>query len=235
MPNKETVMNLQNDVLPQLPSTEFSALHALISRTLRIARHHDPMFKQDELMSQPAVQVLIEFITQQVQCVFDIPPLYFGQRLQYEYIHKKYWSLDEAVSLVVGMDPFYFTLNPDYYNHQWKNRRTQVKACVIRAIRQCVLPVTNEGSHYNIEPSIFCCWALATVKVDETTTAFFTKIKNELHPSTSGAFGEQLEFDFGPEFSCSANEQSSEINSTSEQPSSPCERGGFIGIKEDRK
>jgi hypothetical protein len=52
-------------------------------------------------------------------------------------------------------------------------------------------------------------------------------------PCTSGAFGEQLEFDFGPEFSNPASELCSETNSTLEQPSSPCERGGFIGIKED--
>jgi hypothetical protein len=54
-------------------------------------------------------------------------------------------------------------------------------------------------------------------------------------PCTSGAFGEQLEFDFGPEFSRSASELCRDTNLTSEQPSSPCERSGFIGIKEDTK
>jgi hypothetical protein len=52
-------------------------------------------------------------------------------------------------------------------------------------------------------------------------------------PCTYGAFGEQLEFDFGPDFSSPATELDSDTNSTLKQPSSPCEQDGFIGIKED--
>ena len=54
-------------------------------------------------------------------------------------------------------------------------------------------------------------------------------------PCTSGAFGEQLEFDFGPEFSRTSSELCSDTDSTLDQPSTPCERDGFIGIKEDTK
>lgn len=52
-------------------------------------------------------------------------------------------------------------------------------------------------------------------------------------PRTCGAFGEQLEFDFGLEFSSSENELRNDTNSTSRQPSPPCCGDGFIGIKED--
>lgn len=52
-------------------------------------------------------------------------------------------------------------------------------------------------------------------------------------PCTCGAFGEQLEFDFGPEFSNPASELCSDTNSITEQPSTHCEQDGFIGIKED--
>ncbi len=52
-------------------------------------------------------------------------------------------------------------------------------------------------------------------------------------PCTCGAFGEQLEFDFGPEFSSPANELCSDTNSATKQPLIPCEQNGFIGIKED--
>jgi hypothetical protein len=65
--------------------------------------------------------------------------------------------------------------------------------------------------------------------VDKSTSEYFYT------PCTSGAFGEQLEFDFGPEFSNPASELCSDTNSIFEQPSTPGEQDGFIGIKEDTK
>tara|TARA_R110001599_G_scaffold109441_1_gene273009 strand:- start:200 stop:436 length:237 start_codon:yes stop_codon:yes gene_type:complete len=64
--------------------------------------------------------------------------------------------------------------------------------------------------------------------------ACISKTKNNSYtPCTSGAFGEQFEFDFGPEFSTSASELCRATNSTLNQPSSTCVQGGFIDIKED--
>lgn len=54
-----------------------------------------------------------------------------------------------------------------------------------------------------------------------------------LHPSTFGALGEQLEFDFGPEFSSQATELGCDTNSKPKQPLTLCEQAGFTGIKED--
>jgi hypothetical protein len=226
MANMKKVNSRYNDTLSQAASADLDTVYALIGRIFRVARNTCACHKPDEFTAQPSVQFIIKRFMQ----LIALQPTHFGKHTDDEYTHKEIWSLEQAICLTVGMDPFYFAVNPEYYNNQWRNKWTQVKAS---AARHYSLPVTIDSSQFYIEPSRFCDWALATVEVDETIKVFFTKVKKELHPSTFGAFFKQLEFDFGPDFSSPATELDNKTNSTLKQPSSPCEQDGFIGFKED--
>ncbi len=221
-------------IMSELGSDEFNALYNIVHRALRIARHQDPFFESDELLNQPAIKTLLEVVIQQAKTGFDFPPTFFHQRIADGYLTKEFWSLDEAASLTVGMDPFYYTLNENFFNTSWRNRRTCAKAWSVKAIRERHLPVFVEGTHYKVHAKTFCTWALATLQVHESMLSFFNGIaKMDYTPCTYGAFGEQLEFDFGPQFSSQQSELCNDTNSTSSQSSPPCCDDGFIGIKED--
>lgn len=215
-------------IMSELGSDEFNALYNIVHRALRIARHQDPFFESDELLNQPAITTLLEVVIQQAKTGFDFPPTFFHQRIADGYLTKEFWSLDEAVSLTVGMDPFYFTLNENFFNTSWRNRRTCAKAWSVKAIRKRHLPVLVEGTHYKVHAKTFCTWALATLQVDESMLSFFNGIAGmDYTPCTCGAFGEQPEFGFGPEFSSLKNKVRYETNSPVKQSTKPCGTSGF--------
>ena len=75
------------------------------------------------------------------------------------------------------MDPFYHTINPDYYNPYWRNRRERVKAKLTKAIFTKQLQFAVQGTHFIVPPGDFCYWALVNDLVSNTVVEFFLETK----------------------------------------------------------
>lgn len=168
---------LDDSIYPDLPSTEFDAIHDFAARVIRQARHESPLLTRDEVLAHPRVEAMMDYVEQRVLGAFDHPSTHFGEHLQDEYRHKATWSLDEAASLCVGMDPFYHTIDYHYYNPRWRNRRERVKAKLTKAMFAKQLPFAVQGTHLIVTPGDFCYWALVNDLVSDTAVDFFLETK----------------------------------------------------------
>jgi hypothetical protein len=81
---------LNDPILPDMPSAEFDAIYNLVSRAVRAARHHNPATSFNEITQHPPVQLMFDFIEQQVNGVFDHPPIHIDESVMAHYTHKSH-------------------------------------------------------------------------------------------------------------------------------------------------
>lgn len=76
-----------------------------------------------------------------------------------EYAGKQLWSLDEAASLSVGMDPLMYEQEAGQYYPGWREEREQILTKSREAILLGELSAISEGDTYHLRPLQFCSWA----------------------------------------------------------------------------
>ena len=77
-----------------------------------------------------------------------------------EYAERKLWSLNEAASLSVGLDPFMYNFEPGQFYPGWRERREHSELRAQDAILLEELKAKKTDGVFYIQPIDFCKWAL---------------------------------------------------------------------------
>jgi hypothetical protein len=164
---------------PELPSDEFNTINNLARQAVRLVQQKTPSIRQEELIVQPMVQALLRFIEQRTVTAFEHPKRYCHDKIWAEYQAKLKWSIDEAVSLAAGIDPFYFSLDPSRCPSQWREQREAILVQVKHAIKHGELSTaTGKDKLEYVTPYGFCYFALEAELIHERATSFFKDMRS---------------------------------------------------------
>lgn len=156
-----------------------------IWRAIRHIQQKQPHIKQDALLAHPDIIALNRHVRRdEIIEGFNYPMMSFRADICVEYANSAYWSIDEAISLLAGIDPFYFTLRPKDNVPRTHKRRARITKQVKQAYQTPELSVAVRDGALSVRPQHFCRWALESGLVDEALLDFFTEIKS-LRPDAS--------------------------------------------------
>lgn len=156
-------MSYDNDIdYPDISSDEYKAIEKSVRQAIRLLLKEGHPYEPSKLLRhQEVVYALKEaHIPKELLDLMVLPLMDCREWIWEEYAEKKLWTLEEAASLSVGMDPFIFQLEPGQYYNGWRVEREQALSRTREAILLRELPAVSEGEVSYMTPYAFCRWAL---------------------------------------------------------------------------
>jgi hypothetical protein len=146
-----------------------------------------PFITLDDLLAHPNIYHLTRYVKQtDIIEAYTYPMLFFRRHVCVGYGSSVYWSVEEAISLATGLDPFYFILRPEDYTLKTCTRRKAISEHVQQAIKSNELTVAMRDGCLSVQPLHFCTLTLEPTLADLTSPEmliFFREI--ELTPNAS--------------------------------------------------
>jgi hypothetical protein len=151
----------EDESLPDLDPEEFKEMDIRVRKKVRLLLKEGHRYEPTKLMRRQEVTHALQGI--------KIPDSFLREMvlpwatcrgfIWEEYAGKRLWSLDEAASLSVGMDPLMFEQEPGQYYPGWREEREEILIKTREAILLGELPAISEGDKYHVMPLSFCSWA----------------------------------------------------------------------------
>lgn len=146
---------------PPFGSDEYKNIERRVRKAIRLLLKEGLSFEPSKLLQRQEVMYALQGarFPDAVLRTMIVPWMDVRDFIWEEYLEKRLWSVDEAASLSVGMDPFMFQFEPGQYYNDWREERERAFIRTREAILLNEFPAMPEGETYHVVPREFCHWA----------------------------------------------------------------------------
>ncbi|MDV3502524.1 hypothetical protein [Marinobacter sp. M-5] len=146
---------------PNVDSAEYRNTERRVRKAVRLLLKEGHPFEPSMLLQRQEVIYALQGVLfpDPILRTMIVPWMDCRDFIWEEYAEKRLWTVDEAASLSVGMDPFMFQFEPGQYNNDWREERERGFIKTREAILLKELTAVPEGNSYYVEPYEFCYWA----------------------------------------------------------------------------
>lgn len=147
---------------PDIDSDEYKEIEKAVRKAIRLLLKEGHPYEPSKLLRRQEVIYALQGarIPDSLMDIMVLPHMDCRGWIWEEYAAKKLWTLDEAASLSVGMDPFIFQFEPGQYYNGWREDRERALIRTREAILLRELPAIPDGDSYHVTPYAFSCWAM---------------------------------------------------------------------------
>lgn len=147
---------------PDIESDEYLQIETAVRKAIRLLLKEGHPYEPTKLIARQEVIFALNgtSIPNELLRIIVSPLMDIRGWIWEEYAEKQLWTLGEAASLSVGMDPVMYQFEPGQFYNGWRENRDQAFNRTREAILLGKLPAIPEGGSYHISPYAFCSWAL---------------------------------------------------------------------------